>query len=454
MRSAPVAEPLCRSAVAGIGWPAVGSDGAAHLLALLYQLEHSQWQPVEWLRERQLGQLRLLLSHALQQVPFYTHSLAGLRADGLDWEAFRQLPVLGREALQQNFDRLRSTTLPPGHGTATVAQSTGSTGRPVRFQRTGITQLIWNALTLREHLWHARDFSGRLAAIRVKVVDRSWPDWGVPVAAVFRTGTAATLNVGTDLERQLDWLLHEDPDYLITHTSNLAALASLSQARGRRPTRLRQARCFSEVLQPEVRAAVRAAWGVGIADTYSCEEAGYIALQCPQHEHYHVQAESLLVEILDEAGQPCAPGQTGRVVLTTLHNFALPLIRYELGDYAEVGPPCDCGRGLPVLARIHGRRRNMIVLPDGRRYWPTFPAPLWLQFEPIRQYQLVQTAADSIVLNCVLSGPLAAADISRLTEALQQRLGHPFAIEIRPVDRIDRGPGNKFEDFISRVAAP
>jgi phenylacetate-coenzyme A ligase PaaK-like adenylate-forming protein len=61
------------------------------------------------------------------------------------------------------------------------------------------------------------------------------------------------------------------------------------------------------------------------------------------------------VEVLDEEGRPCAPGETGRVVATSLNNFAMPLIRYETGDTAEVGAPCPCGRGLPVLTRIMGR---------------------------------------------------------------------------------------------------
>ena len=76
------------------------------------------------------------------------------------------------------------------------------------------------------------------------------------------------------------------------------------------------------------------------------------------------------MEVLDNHGRPCKEGETGRVVLTDLHNFTMPLIRYEIGDYAEVGPPCACGRGLPVLARILGRSRNMLTLPAGDRIWP------------------------------------------------------------------------------------
>jgi phenylacetate-CoA ligase len=108
-------------------------------------------------------------------------------------------------------------------------------------------------------------------------------------------------------------------------------------------------------LSAEARNACREAWGVPLAHIYRAEEVGPLALQCPEHEHFHVQSEQALVEVLDAQGMACAPGETGRVVATPLNNFAMPLIRYEVGETAEVGAPCACGRGLPVLTRIMDR---------------------------------------------------------------------------------------------------
>ena len=445
-------DPEVRSVVSGIGWPAIGADAAAHLQALLFQMERSQWLPEESLRERQFGQLKLLLRHACSTVPHYAEMLRGIDTDGFDRDSFSALPLLTRKTLQSGFESLQSTAVPSGHGAVVQSQSSGSTGMPVRFLQTAVTQFFWNALTVREHLWQQRDFSGKLAAIRIKMKEGSWPDWGLPVAALFRTGPGATLNVRTDVERQLAWLVREDPDYLITHASNLHAPAELSLKQGVRLPRLRQARTYSEALRPDLRETVRAAWGVQIADGYSCEEAGNIALQCPRHEHYHIQSENLLVEILDEAGRPCAPGETGRVVITTLHNFAMPLIRYELGDYAEVGEPCECGRGLPVLTRILGRRRNMVVLPDGRRHWPSMPSAMWHAVAPIEQFQVTQTGIGSLEVKYVMGRPLSQEEIAGLEQALAERFSHAFDIVWQRVDAIERGQGGKYEDFISLLA--
>jgi phenylacetate-CoA ligase len=192
---------------------------------------------------------------------------------------------------------------------------------------------------------------------------------------------------------------------------------------------------------------------VPLVDTYSAQEVGYIALQCPEQPHYHVQSERILVEILADDGTPCRPGEIGRVVVTDLHNFATPIIRYDLGDQAEVGAPCPCGRGLPVLARIVGRRRGMLAYPDGRTAWPVFTVAC-RDAARFREIQLVQDRIDAIRLRVVPEEPLSAADRAALTAALHAALGHPFAVEIEVVDRLSRSPAGKLEEFVSHVLPP
>jgi len=184
---------------------------------------------------------------------------------------------------------------------------------------------------------------------------------------------------------------------------------------------------------------------------YTCEEAGYLALQCPDTDDYHVQSENVLLEVLNEAGQPCQPGEIGQVVLTALHNFAMPLIRYALGDYAEIGPRCTCGRGLPVLRRILGRQRNILTLPDGRRHWPSFPSDRWSHTGPINQIQLVQKTRKFIEVRTAVFRTMTEDERSALITALQGCLEHPFSMQVVEVDQIHRSADLKFEDFISEV---
>jgi len=185
---------------------------------------------------------------------------------------------------------------------------------------------------------------------------------------------------------------------------------------------------------------------------YSDEEVSHIAMQCPKHEYYHVQSESLLVEVLDDNNRPCAPGQVGRVVITTLHNFAMPLIRYTNEDYAEVGEPCPCWRGLPVIKRILGRRRNMVVGPDGSRSWPQLPTEVWAKIAGIRQIQLHQHDRDDVEVRVESPKPLTDAQQRELGTALQSRMGSHLTFSFNHHDHIPRHANGKFERFICHVA--
>ncbi len=448
-----------QSSVPRVLWPAVPGPVPARLLAMGFQLEQSQWWSPGEIQGQQRRQLGQLLDHARTTVPFYRQRLAaaGHDANPSPSDAFwHGLPLLSREDIQEAGQALVSEAIPTAHGHHRWLQTSGSTGRPIRALVTGLTGLFWNALVLREHHWHRRDFSRRLCALRAEAVDNApdgadGPDWGHPVSTVYRSGPASLMGIHQPVERQARWLMERQPGYLLTHPSNLRALARHFVDAGLKLPGLVQARTYGETVTDELRALVRAAWGVPLVDAYSAQEVGYIALQCPQHDHYHVQSESLLVEVLDDDGRPCVPGEVGRVAMTTLHNFAMPLIRYVNQDYAEVGPPCPCGRGLPVLRRILGRRRNMLTLPDGRRFWPSFPAHLFTEVADIRQFQLIQDGPAHLELRLVAPGGLTPAQREELARRIVSRFGHPFEFRFELVDAIPQGPGHKYEDFISRV---
>ncbi|MBE0625688.1 MAG: phenylacetate--CoA ligase family protein [Burkholderiales bacterium] len=443
------------SAVTGVCWPALPAPGGASVLALLFWLERTQWLTLERLREHQLRQLQVLLRHALVTVPYYRDRWGGAYdpATPLTFERFTALPLLTRRELQEQFEHLKSRSVPPGHGGIRESKSSGSTGTPVRILKTRLSGLFWNAFTLRDHAWHRRDLRGKLATIRAGIPEGEFEHWGAATAGLVADGPSAVRGVRDSVQSQLRWLEQQQPDYLMTYPSIAAELAKLVISGGNRLPRLREVRTLGEQLAPEVRALCREAWSVPVRDVYSAEEVGYIALQCPEHEHYHTVEEGLLVEILDEQDRPCAPGQLGRVVLTSLHNFAMPLIRYELGDYAEPGEPCACGRGLPVLRRLAGRVRNILVTATGERYWPTFEprSPAWPA--SIRQRQIAQIEYDLIELRLVSEAALSVEQEGRLRALILSRLPAGFRLRFDYRAQIARSSGGKYEDFVCEIPA-
>ena len=447
------------SALADIAWPAAVSGRGMATLSLLFQLERTQWWPVDRLRDGQQAQLKRLLGHAARHVPFYRRRLGTVAdADGeAFWQGWRDLPLLTRQDVQQAGDDLLSRALPDGHGDRTEIYTSGSTGKPIHAVRSDLWLLMWSAVTVREHLWHGRDLSGKLAAIRESTAGKAlYPDgerldnWGFSTADIFRTGPCVSLNITTPVDDQLKWLAREEPDYLLTHPTMLDRLIRRSAETGLRPRRLRQVLTISEILAPGLRELCRAEWNTPVVDTYSTRETGYLALQCPHADHYHLQSETALVEILDPTGKACAPGEIGRVVVTPLHNLAMPLLRYDVGDHAEMGDPCPCGRDLPVIRRILGRRQNMLRTAEGER-WPLLSSDdigKLLALAPIRQYQFAQTHPDRIEVRLQAERTLTGEEARGVVDWARAKFGHGFRIDLTFPAELSRTTPGKFEDFV------
>lgn len=430
------------------------------LLAVQFMFEQTQWLQPEEIRKKQLIQLNEILHYARRHVPFYRKRLKRiLKANSrLDWQLWDNLPLLSRDDLQKSGHSLLSAQIPSQHGKKSKVSTSGSTGKPVTVWQTELTYFLWRAFTLREHLWHRRNLNSKLAIIRFIGNNKAkapnglqLPGWGPSTNNTFETGPSCILDIKSTIEQQATWLVKEQPHYILTHPTNISALAQYFQNNGKELHNLKEIRTLSESLTPEIRKACFETWGVQVIDMYTTREVGYIALQCPEHEHYHIQSENVLVEILDNDGSSCKPGEIGRVVVTSLNNFASPLIRYDIGDYAEVGEPCSCGRGLPVINKILGRVRNMLTFPTGEKIWPIFVYKEYRKAAPVDQAQFIQKDTNSIDAYFVAERPLNNNEEIKLIEAVQESLGYPFQIKIVLVDEIPRTPGGKFEEFISLI---
>jgi len=431
---------------------------------LTYQkrLQETQWSSSEQLLAYQLRRLRSLVAHVWRTVPYQRARLeaAGLEPDSpIELQRWRRLLPLTRREIQRAGDALCSDAVPAEHGALLTTTSSGSTGTPVTVRGTVFDAIIGKAITLRHFLWHSYDFTGRLASIRRthgQIYEyphgRIVPRWGDTATFPFATGPAALLSIGASIRQQAQWLRHQNPHYLLTYASNLHFLAVHCQEHDIELPALDHVMSMGEALSAETREECRRAWDVPVIDAYSAQEVGAIALQCPDVERYHVQAETMFVEVVDDRGQPCRPGETGRLFVTPLNNFATPLLRYEIGDYAEVGEPCPCGRGLPTLNRILGRERNaLLVTRNGDRYWPAFGSRKLRQLAPIVQHQLVQKTATRLEARLVTERPMTPDEESSVRAHILAALPCRFELVFAYCDLIPHNRSGKFETFVCEV---
>ena len=396
-----------------------------------------------------------LLTHARQNVEYYKDRLdfdVGSPA-GID-KAWSQIPILTRAEAVRHHYRLISARIPEEAGPVREGKTSGSTGLTLSFQAARAFDIANCALTERMFRWWRVDGKKSFAQIGSSTESKPSPYGKTAYGwqSARRNGVKYSLSHVFDIDTQLQWLLARRATYLSSMAGIIKELAATAK---RREIALKFDLVFSAaaVVDGETRELCRSAFGAEIADTYGTAEAGHIAAQCPDCGEYHLSCDASVIEIQRDDGSPAGAGEIGRVIVTPLHNYAMPLIRYQLDDYAEAGttqPACE--RKLPTLRRILGRSRNLFRFRDGTRVWPVLGRFVFLpDLIAYRQFQIVQTDFDQIEIRYVPEGEPGPVDLAALTQHVRTALNQRVDVRVRAVDKIDRTAAGKYEDCVSLV---
>ncbi len=409
------------------------------------------------LRAYQRRLLEPLVRHAAATTPFYRDRLAGLmRPDGaFDFARWSEVPLFTRRDALAAGAALYASSVPTSSGAWRDDQTSGSTGIPFRHRRSDLADIASACQTERDYIWFGLDLDAAVANI-AETWDGTadWPEGRIGGSWNLRgNGELHLLDVRTAVAHQYDWLQRRRPAYLMTHPSLVKALARHAVLSRDGGLRFDAILTLGEVVSGEVREMAMDAFGARILDRYGAQEIGHMATECPLCSHYHVSAETVLVELLRADGTPAAPGEIGRVVVTSFYNYAMPFIRYDIGDFAEAGPANGCRRTLPAIRRLLGRERNVFVMADGSIYWPDTRSYEMVRFLDFTQYQVVQTTPEDIEVRFVPPPSGARIDQAGLQAYFRTVLHPSVNVTARAVDRIDRSPSGKYEDYVSLVAA-
>ena len=430
------------------------SPSALSISSLIEEIEQFQWETKEKIQDYQLQQLFNLLSYHNRHNPFYSNLLkkgkVKVRAN-LDLH-LKMLPILKRRDIQIIGANFFTKKIPADHSPISQVQTSGSTGEPVKINKTQVNSKLWAAYTIREHMWNQRNFGSKLSSIRPTIDEYIEMDsWGNPVSSFYQTGAGQGIPITTPIKEQLRLLKQFSPEVLIIYPNNLKGLIDDMRGEGLLLPSIKHIKTVGETVNDDLRKFTKDFFGIAIEDSYSSQELGTIAIQCPNSGLYHVMSESIMLEVLDKNNEPCKEGEIGRVVVTDLHNYASPVIRYDIGDYAEAGGSCNCGRNFPTIKRIVGRERNLITKPDGSKHWPIFGFHQFDIVAPIYQYQFVQHSLTLIEMRVFPKRKLTDTDKENLACIVKNVLNAPFNIEIVELQEALQSKAGKFEEFISKV---
>ena len=420
----------------------------------LATLARTQYLPPTAMARYQASLLEPLLRHAVAEVPFYRDGrLAPVLngGGGLNMDRWHEVPILTREAARAAGAALHAERMPAMMGGYVASGTSGSTGSPFRFLFSDIAAVATQCCLLRHYRAHGIPDDAPIAFMRhaqsLPTEETALADLPMPQEDGRPTPHFNTSRHDLD---PLAWLAAANARYLVAYPTYVRDLARAILSGRARPVSLERVFAFGEVLIDETRDEIARAFGAVVVDRYAAEETGMLAGECPEGGR-HVQSEINLVEIVDGDGKPVPAGVEGDVAVTVLYSYAMPLIRYRIGDRASLSPtPCSCGRTLPVLGRVAGRSRDLFRFANGRGVWPFIPFAELRRFIEMRQAQMIQVALGEVEVHYVPEGG-GGLDEDGATRFICRCLGGEMTIRFVARTEIPRLPNGKYLDYISRV---
>ncbi len=391
-----------------------------------------------------------LLAHAYQHVPFYRSlwDRAGVRLDKI-WgpEDLPRLPLVSKaDLLRHPLDEVLAGGIDPRR--CASSSSSGTSGEPLTVYLLPADRTAMNMGWFRAYLAHGLRPTDTMVAFVGRRQARTRRRW-YETLGLFRRREISTWRPLEEWVAELETLR---PRALTGYVMTLRLLAEHVRDHPGHDVAPQLVFHTSAFLDAASRTLFAEQFGGKVVDIYGSEEGGCIAWECPHCRGYHVNADLVLVEILRN-GQPVSPGETGEVVVTNLHSFAMPIVRYRQGDVAAISPePPGCGRPFPLLSRIEGRIEDFLVLQGGRRLPPH---PFYHCIDPVpgvRRWRIRQREAGAIEVEIEAEEGLHETIRRAVMQELQALTRGLMRVELSFLHRLAVDPRQKFRSVASQVA--
>ncbi|MDR4508705.1 MAG: hypothetical protein MRJ65_10820 [Candidatus Brocadiaceae bacterium] len=419
-----------------------------------HAFQESQRKPIQENFDIQWQRLQQLICHAYDQVPYYRNVFEqyGLTPSSIKSpEDFRRIPLLTKEIIQEQGENLiarnyRDTPL------IRVA-SGGSTGQPTRLFKNSTNRAITTACTWGYNQWigwNAGDRAVRLwGSLEPMTFKKKLLRWG----SKFCTNEIKH-NVHNMEKRHMkkfeDCIRNFRPKIIIGYTNVIYEFAKYLLDEKRQLNELIGIVTTAETLFAYQRESIEKAFGCRVFNRYASNEMGQIAGECEQG-NLHLNIPYIYFEFL---AKDCpVEGETpGNVIVTDLTNYAMPIIRYQLGDMAVPdSQTCGCGRSLPLVRDLRGRLSDVIVTSGQAYIFADDIAEIFYPMTEIKQFQVVQQSLNVLTVKLVRKNGVGTEIDSYIQSRVQEAVGNDIEVRLQVVDDIPRLPSGKHRICISQI---
>jgi phenylacetate-CoA ligase len=403
-------------------------------------------------------QLQKLIHHVYQTVPFYRAIFQKKKlvpADIKKCADLVKLPILTKKDIKNHFHELISRDFKPGK--LKKGHTSGTTGSPLEVCYDASTVHITYAALGRQYQWAGASqhrFGDRIAVLRGNVIvpltQKEPPFWRHNYLHNQLLLSSFHLS-RNNMPAYFDKIKKFSPKILDGYPSTLFVLAKYLHNIGEKYP-IHAIISSSETLYDFQREMIEESFQCRVFDYYALAERVVFATECEKHTGHHLCSEYGITEVLDQANQPVAVGNEGKMVGTSLHNFCMPLIRYVTDDMTAIKPVrCPCGRSLPLMEDVTTKAEDMLTLKDGRLISSSTLTHPFKPMYSVEESQIIQDDYDHIRIKLVPNEKFNDADFDHLINEFQARLGQDVNIEVEIVNSIPRTKSGKFRWVISHV---
>ncbi|MGB0581698.1 MAG: phenylacetate--CoA ligase family protein [Limisphaerales bacterium] len=421
------------------------------------QVDETETLTADEVRRRQAAKFQALIRHSIKRFPSY-RDLVEQHCGRLPGEKEelqpRELPVWTKTNQRELFNQLN----PDDFKGCFVHASGGSTGEPTRFYMTRRSSEWRQAVAERGYGWGQAALGVRTLHIWSDPAKN--PGWlGEQKARLHHwIENRADFNCfffNDERKRECCQLINEvKPVTIVAYAGKAAELAVFVRDKpGLLKWKTKHMLTGAEGLQPGQRELIKEHLGADTFMSYGCREVKLIGMESFHHNGYHLSDDNLYVEVADENGQPVKSGETGRILVSDLHNDTNPFVRYEVGDLgimADESEPCPEGFPFRRLVSVVGRNQEYIYTPDGAKITAIYFAHNLKELHWINAYQLVQKAKNHLLVRLV-SGETVSDEMKQdADKQIRPKLGD-MKLDFEQVSELEKRANGKIPVIVSEI---
>lgn len=428
-------------------------DNVIHYVSLaknIHALRRNSWLKRSELEKIQQKKLRAIIKHAYYNVPFY-HSLfdsVGVKPGDIKTvEDMYKIPVTTKSQIQHSGEEIIARDI--NLNNCIKRKTSGSSGIPLNIIFLKTDTYMFEGTDLRSKTENGLDL---LSDTTLHVTAPHNIPKGKRWFQYLGIMKSVHISVFDDINTQISILQKTHPNVISGYPMSLKLLAMAVQQKGIEGLNPRLCFCSSELLDKKSREFINSVFGTEVIDRYSAMETGCMAWECSEHAGYHMNIDTLVMEFIKD-GERVSAGERGEVVITNLHSYALPLIRYKIGDIAitMAEEQCPCGRGLPLMKLIEGRTGDFVKVPDGGVFPPGIIALTMRSIPGIAHFRITQHKEDKFTVELVEGKDFSEETIYQIITEFKKVLGDNIYIEPKIVKEIAKDKSGKLRSVTSKV---